>query len=77
MLVSVPLYTLWRVKLPRKQRHLILSIFAAGAISSLPAIAFGVVMIKPEAPVAFKWVCYLTMVIHIKVYSFFQTCFPY
>lgn len=40
LLVFVPLYILWHVKLPKKERRMVLYIFAAGAISSIPALAY-------------------------------------
>ncbi|KDR80807.1 hypothetical protein GALMADRAFT_61085, partial [Galerina marginata CBS 339.88] len=47
LLVATPLYKLWRVRLPRSQRRLILAGFAASALTTIPSIACSVFLFAP------------------------------
>ncbi|GLB43257.1 hypothetical protein LshimejAT787_1301580 [Lyophyllum shimeji] len=47
-LVTIPLRMLWRVKLPRTQRRLILSIFASSFVSSLVGIVYTVFVFQKQ-----------------------------
>ncbi|KAF8074577.1 hypothetical protein FPV67DRAFT_1408645, partial [Lyophyllum atratum] len=47
-LVTIPLRMLWRVKLPRTQRRLILSIFASSFVSSLVGIVYTVFVFQMQ-----------------------------
>lgn len=48
LLVATPLYKLWRVRLPRKQRRLILSGFTASALTTSATVACAVFQFAPE-----------------------------
>jgi len=48
-LVVAPLYKLWRVKLPSKQRRLILTGFASSVVTTLGTIGCGVFQFAPES----------------------------
>ncbi|KAF8967770.1 hypothetical protein BDZ97DRAFT_1916703 [Flammula alnicola] len=50
LLVATPLYKLWRIRLPRNQRRLILGAFAASAMTTTATIACAVFQFAPE-----KW----------------------
>ncbi|PPQ78678.1 hypothetical protein CVT25_010699 [Psilocybe cyanescens] len=48
LLVATPLYKLWRVRLPRKQRRLILSGFTASVLTTSATVACAVFQFAPE-----------------------------
>jgi hypothetical protein len=47
-LVVVPLHMLWNVKLPRRQRRVVLSIFAASILNSLAGIVYAVLVFNAK-----------------------------
>ncbi|KAF8868538.1 hypothetical protein CPB84DRAFT_1695962, partial [Gymnopilus junonius] len=49
LLVAVPLYKLWSVRLPRKQRRLILICFTAGSLTATATISCTVFQFAPES----------------------------
>jgi hypothetical protein len=67
LLVGAPLYMLRSVKLPRQQRRLILSCFAAGAFSAIPPIANLIVVEISGGPTTASWVCTISIVVSVKV----------
>jgi hypothetical protein len=58
---------LWRVKLPSKQRRVILSAFAAGAISAVPAVVNLAVVVTQDNPPTPEWFCSMSIVVNAKV----------
>lgn len=50
LLVAIPLRKLWRVRLPKEQRRLILGAFAASATTSTATLACSIFQFAPE-----KW----------------------
>ncbi|KAH9479329.1 hypothetical protein JR316_0007919 [Psilocybe cubensis] len=49
LLIATPLYKLWRVRLPRKQRRLILCGFTASALTTSATVACAVFLFAPES----------------------------
>lgn len=47
-LVVIPMHMLWRVRLPRRQKHLLLAIFSASTLSSLVGIIYAIFMIRAQ-----------------------------
>lgn len=67
-LIGIPLRMLWRVKLPRKQRRLILLIFASSVINSLAGIVYAVlVFVFNSQPDRQRWGYHIAMLAHMKV----------
>lgn len=71
LLVFVPVFLLWRVQLPPNQRRLVLSIFAASALSSIPSIAY---MTLQAVERTFTVICTIPVVIHIKAAVTLMVC---
>ncbi|KAF9461509.1 hypothetical protein BDZ94DRAFT_808821 [Collybia nuda] len=54
-LVFIPLHMLWRVKLPRTQRRLILSVFASSILSSLAGVVYAVFVFCAQISRSTNW----------------------
>jgi len=72
VLIGVPIYMFWDVKLPRKQRRMIISIFAANAISSAASVALLVVLQITNDNTRLAWACVIVLLLHLKVCSLIE-----
>jgi len=54
ILVILPLKILWRVKLPRRQRRMILTVFASSAIVSIFSLVHGIPQTLPDTSIQFS-----------------------
>lgn len=61
ILIGIPLYILRRVKLPAKEKRMILSIFAASWICSMPSVAYMFVTRLANDPMGTLLVIYLKL----------------
>ena len=69
ILIGVPIYMFWDVKLPRKQRRMIISIFTANVISSAASVALLVFIKRTNNSTQFVWACVIALLLHLKVCS--------
>jgi len=66
ILIGIPIYMFWDVKLPRKQRRMIISIFTANAISSAASVALEVVIKTTDYNTQPVWACVIALLLHLK-----------
>ena len=66
ILIGVPIYMFWDVKLSRERHMMIISIFIANAISSAASVAL-LVVIQTAQNNVFAWACIITLLLHLKV----------
>jgi len=69
-LVAFPLYILWRVNLPRRQRRMVLSVFATSILSSIIGICYPAFQMPPSQhnySVPAHWARLVGLISHLRV----------